>query len=235
MSLVLPVFDPRLALVVPDEVPLTQQVHPHCLSPSGLRGVFAAPPIWTPELREEPAWSDRLPTPAAVLLPLVMRETVCVLLTQRSAHLSSHAGQIALPGGRSDASDTDAVATALREAHEEVGLPTGCVEVLGTLPNYRTGSAFDITPVVALVQPDWVARPNAGEVDAVFEVPLPFLMNPAHHRRHWREADGLRREWYAMPYQDGEHERFIWGATAGLLRNFYHLLVAASRRHTDTL
>ena len=229
MSLVLPVFDPRLAPVVPDEVPLTQSVHPHCLSPSGLRRVFAAPPIWTPEVREEPAWTDRLPTPAAVLLPLVLRETVCVLLTQRSAQLSSHAGQIALPGGRWDASDPDAVAAALREAQEEVGLPPDRVEVLGTLPNYRTGSAFDITPVVALVQPDWVVRPNAGEVDAVFEVPLSFLMNPAHHRRHWREVDGLRREWYAMPYQDGEHERFIWGATAGLLRNFYHLLAAASR------
>jgi 8-oxo-dGTP pyrophosphatase MutT (NUDIX family) len=235
MSLVLPVFDPRLAPVVPDEVPLTQPVHPHCLSPSGLRQVFAAPPTWTPELREELAWSDRLPTPAAVLLPLVMRETVCVLLTQRSAQLSSHAGQIALPGGRVDARDRDAVAAALREAQEEVGLPPNRVEVLGTLPRYRTGSAFDITPVVALVQTDWVVRPNTGEVDAVFEVPLSYLMNPAHHRRHWREANGQRREWYAMPYQDGEHERFIWGATAGLLRNFYHLLAAASGQHTDSL
>jgi len=233
MSLVLPVFDPRLAPIVTDEVPLTQPVHPLCLRASGLRRAFAAPPIWTPELREEPAWTDRVPTPAAVLLPLVLRETVCVLLTQRSAQLSSHAGQIALPGGRVDAQDTDAVAAALREAQEEVGLPPDRVEVLGTLPNYRTGSAFDITPVVALVQPDWVVRPNAGEVDEVFEVPLSFLMNPAHHRRHWREADGLRREWYAMPYRDGEQERFIWGATAGLLRNFYHLLAAASRQHID--
>jgi 8-oxo-dGTP pyrophosphatase MutT (NUDIX family) len=235
MSLVLPVFDPRLAPVVPDEVPLTQPVHPHCLSPSGLRVAFTAPPIWTSELREEPAWIDRVPTPAAVLLPLVMRETVCVLLTQRSAQLSSHAGQIALPGGRVDAQDRDAVAAALREAQEEVGLPPDRVEVLGTLPRYRTGSAFDITPVVALVQPDWVVRPNAGEVDAVFEVPLSYLMNPANHRRHWRESDGLRREWYAMPYRDGEQERFIWGATAGLLRNFYHLLAAASRQHADSL
>ena len=235
MSLVLPVFDPRLASVVPDDAPLTQPVHPHCLSPSGLRGAFAAPPIWTPELREELAWTDRVPTPAAVLLPLVLRETVCVLLTQRSAQLSSHAGQIALPGGRVDAQDRDAVAAALREAQEEVGLPPDRVEVLGTLPRYRTGSAFDITPVVALVQPDWVVCPNAGEVDAVFEVPLSYLMNPANHRRHWRESDGLRREWYAMPYRDGEQERFIWGATAGLLRNFYHLLAAASRQHADSL
>lgn len=235
MSLVLPVFDPRLAPVVPNDAPLTPPVHPNCLTPMGLRRAFAAPPIWTPELREEPAWSDRLPTPAAVLLPLVLRETVCVLLTQRSAQLSSHAGQIALPGGRVDASDRDAVAAALREAQEEVGLPPDRVEVLGTLPRYRTGTAFDITPVVALVQPDWVVRPNVGEVDAVFEVPLSYLMNPAHHRRHWREANGLRREWYAMPYQDGEHERFIWGVTAGLLRNFYHLLAAASRQHVDSL
>jgi 8-oxo-dGTP pyrophosphatase MutT (NUDIX family) len=157
------------------------------------------------------------------------------LLTQRSAQLSSHAGQIALPGGRVDAQDRDAVAAALREAQEEVGLPPDRVEVLGTLPRYRTGSAFDITPVVALVQPDWVVCPNAGEVDAVFEVPLSYLMNPANHRRHWRESDGLRREWYAMPYRDGEQERFIWGATAGLLRNFYHLLAAASRQHADSL
>lgn len=231
----MPVFDPRLAPVVPDDAASAQPVHPNCLTPMGLRRAFAAPPIWTPELRQEPAWSDRAPVPAAVLLPLVLRETVCVMLTQRSAQLSSHAGQIALPGGRWDAGDTDAVAAALREANEEVGLPPECVEVLGTLPNYRTGSAFDITPVVALVRPDWVVRPNAAEVDAVFEVPLSFLMNPAHHRRHWREAEGLRREWYAMPYQDGPNERFIWGVTASLLRNFYHLLAAASRQGTDTL
>ncbi len=235
MSLVLPVFDPRLAPVVPDDAPLTQPVHPHCLSPWGLRRAFATPPVWTPELREEPTWTDRVPARAAVLLPLVLRESVQVLLTQRSAQLSSHAGQIALPGGRVDADDRDAVAAALREAQEEVGLPPDRVEVLGTLPRYRTGSAFDITPVVALVQPDWVVRPNAREVDAVFEVPLSFLMNPAHHRRHWRQADGVRREWYAMPYHDGEQERFIWGATAGLLRNFYHLLAAASRQHLDSL
>ena len=235
MSLVLPVFDPRRAPVVPGDEPLTQRVHPDCLTPAGLRQVFAQSPIWTPELRQEPAWSDRAPRPAAVLLPLVLRESVSVLLTQRSAALSSHAGQIALPGGRVDAQDRDAVAAALREAHEEVGLPPDRVEVLGTLPNYRTGSAFDITPVVALVQTDWVARPNAGEVDEVFEVPLSFLMDPAHHRRHWREFEGQRREWYAMPYVDGEHERFIWGATAGLLRNFYHLLAAASRQHGHTL
>lgn len=231
----MPVFDPRLAPVVPDDAPLTQPVHPHCLSPSGLRVAFTAPPIWTPELREEPSWTDRVPAPAAVLLPLVLRETVTVLLTQRSAQLSSHAGQIALPGGRVDTQDRDVVAAALREAQEEVGLPPDRVEVLGTLPRYRTGSAFDITPVVALVQPDWAVRPNAGEVDAVFEVPLSYLMNPVHHRRHWREADGIRREWYAMPYHDGEQERFIWGATAGLLRNFYHLLAAASRQHLDSL
>jgi 8-oxo-dGTP pyrophosphatase MutT (NUDIX family) len=235
MSLVLPVFDPRLAPLVSDAVALTDPVHKAYLTPKGLRRVFAQPPVWTPELRQEPAWVDRAPTPAAVLLPLVMRESLHVLLTQRSAHLSSHAGQIALPGGRVDAADVDGVAAALREAHEEVGLPPERVEVLGTLPSYRTGSAFEITTVVGLVEPNWVVRPNVGEVDEVFEVPLAFLMDPAHHHRHWRESQGQRREWYAMPYVDAKQDRFIWGATAGLLRNFYHLLVAASRSHTDTL
>ena len=108
---------------------------------------------------------------------------------------------------------------------EEIGLTADRVEVLGSLPTYVTGSSFVITPVVALVQPDFRLQPNPYEVDDVFEVPLAYLMDPVHHRRHVYEFDGVAREWYSMPYQDGDAERFIWGATAGMLRNFYRLLI----------
>jgi 8-oxo-dGTP pyrophosphatase MutT (NUDIX family) len=140
--------------------------------------------------------------------------------------LANHSGQIAFPGGKVDDTDVDAIDAALREAEEEVGLARDFVQVLGTLPIYTTGSAFIITPVVALVRPGFTLTPNAGEVADVFEVPLDFLMNPAHHRRHSLLAEGLRREWFSMPYQDGDIERFIWGATAGMLRNFYRFLAA---------
>ncbi len=169
---------------------------------------------------------DRPPADAAVLIPLVMRDDLTVLLTQRTQHLSTHSGQVAFPGGRLDDADADAAAGALREAQEEVGLAPELVEVLGTLPQYITGSSFTITPVVALVRPELDVSPNPHEVDAVFEVPLPFLMDPANHRRHVVNLGGVQRQWFSMPYMDGEHERFIWGATAGMLRNFYRLLCA---------
>ena len=121
-----------------------------------------------------------------------------------------------------------AAATALREAHEEVGLDSRFVEVVGSLPVYITGTAFTVTPVVALVQPDFVLQPNRYEVADVFEVPLSFLMNPANHRRHAIEWEGVRREWFSMPFTDPQtgKEHFIWGATAGMLRNFYRFLSA---------
>jgi 8-oxo-dGTP pyrophosphatase MutT (NUDIX family) len=172
----------------------------------------------------EPRFSSRSPQPASVLVPLVMRDRLMVLLTLRTTHLSSHSGQIAFPGGKADPEDADATATALREAQEEVGLDPSAVEVLGSLPIYTTGSAFHITPVVALVQPDIVLAPNAHEVADVFEVPLEFLMNPAHHRHHAVEWQGARRHWLSMPYEDAGQQRFIWGATAGMLRNFYRFL-----------
>ena len=163
---------------------------------------------------------------ASVLVPIVMREHPTVLLTERTMHLSTHSGQIAFPGGKVDEDDADATATALREAHEEVGLDSAFVQVLGVLPNYVTGSAFIVTPVVALVQTGFTLTPNAHEVADVFEVPLEFLMNPAHHQRHTFDWEGIRREWFSMPYQDQMKQRFIWGATAGMLRNFYRLLSA---------
>lgn len=155
-----------------------------------------------------------------------MRDRLTVLLTQRTVHLSSHSGQIAFPGGKQDLDDADLVTTALREAQEEVGLEAKFVQILGTLPVYLTGSAYSITPVVALVSSGFSLAPNAFEVEDVFEVPLDFLMDPVNHRRHAIVADGVRREWLSMPYADGGAERFIWGATAGMLRNLYHFLRA---------
>lgn len=163
---------------------------------------------------------------ASVLVPIVMRDTPTILLTERTPHLSTHAGQIAFPGGKADEEDADAAATALREAQEEVGLDPAFVDVLGVMPHYITGSSFIITPVVALVHPGFTLSPNAYEVADVFEVPLAFLMNPAHHQRHAFEWEGVERNWFSMPYQDAVKQRFIWGATAGMLRNFYRLLSA---------
>jgi 8-oxo-dGTP pyrophosphatase MutT (NUDIX family) len=225
----LPNFDPRQVAVagVDTHLPAVSAAR---LQPDALRQRFQAPPVWLPEINEEGKYADRPTLHASVLVPIVMREQPMVLLTQRTAHLSTHSGQVAFPGGKADADDADAAATALREAQEEVGLEPGFVQVLGNLPVYITGSSFIITPVVALVQPDFVVTPNTHEVADVFEVPLEFLMNPANHRRHRFESNGLYREWLSMPYQDQAQDpakqRFIWGATAGMLRNFYRFLSA---------
>ncbi len=218
-----PVFDPHQVPVTRVDVDLPS-ISEEALAPRAIRHRFANPPQWTPEVLTEPRFSSRAAVAAAVLVPLVMRERPMVLLTQRTAHLSSHSGQIAFPGGKADPEDADATATALREAHEEIGLQAADVEVLGTLPVYATGSAFFVTPVVALVQPGIVLQPNRFEVADVFEVPLAFLMNPANHRHHAVDWAGATRHWLSMPYQDGARERFIWGATAGMLRNFYRFL-----------
>lgn len=195
-------------------------------TPSALRARFVQPPLWQPEVRKEGRFADRTPAQAAVLVPLVQREELTVLLTQRTAHLSTHSGQVAFPGGKRDPEDIDAVATALREAQEEVGLDASQVEVLGSLPVYETGTAFLVTPVVALVEPTVQLQPNPYEVADVFEVPLRFLLNPSNHRRHRLQWQGVEREWFSMPYDDAGVERYIWGATAGMLRNFYRFMSA---------
>jgi 8-oxo-dGTP pyrophosphatase MutT (NUDIX family) len=206
----LPNFEPESMPVLGTDGHLPR-VPPERLTPAGLRERFARPPLaWQPELRREIRFSDREPAQAAVLVPLVMRAEITVLLTERTAHLSTHSGQIAFPGGKTDDTDADAAATALREAHEEVGL----------------GTAFIITPVVALVEPGFVLVPNVHEVADSFEVPLAFLMDPANHRHHAIDGEGVRREWLSMPFQDGVRQRFIWGATAGMLRNLYGFLAA---------
>lgn len=228
----LPKFDPRSIPVTGIDDHLAG-VAMDRLTPHSLRERFLNPPAWTPEHSVEKKFEDRQPALAAVLVPLVMRDELTLLLTQRTSNLSTHSGQIAFPGGRTDDTDVDAVHTALREAHEEVGLKRDFVEVLGALPTYVTGTAYIITPVVALVRPGFVLQPNPGEVADVFEVPLSYLMNPANHRRHQVEFDGVTRQWLSMPYLDpdvvaGLHptERFIWGATAGMLRNLYRFLSA---------
>jgi 8-oxo-dGTP pyrophosphatase MutT (NUDIX family) len=217
----------------PQEVPVKSwdahlpAVPPHLLSLPSLRERFAQPPIWQPEVREEPRFTDRAPHDAAVLVALVMRDEPTLLLTQRTEKLSTHSGQIAFPGGKVDAGET-MVQAALREAHEEVGLSADYVQIIGSLPRYVTGTAFHITPVVAAVQPGFALQANPDEVADVFEVPLAFLMNPAHHARHHFEFQGHQREWFSMPWLDTQtgQNRFIWGATAGMLRNLYRFLSA---------
>lgn len=221
----LPNFDPRSVPVVGVDAHLPSVPAERLLAES-LRRRFAAPPAWEPEVRAEPRFTQRKPAQAAVLLPLVDRPEPTLLLTLRTSHLAHHSGQIAFPGGKVDPTDIDVVDAALREAEEEVGLTRDFVQVLGTLPIYTTGTAFVITPVVALVRPGFTLTPNAGEVADVFEVPLSFLLDPANHRRHAFEFEGLRREWFSMPWQDAGTERYIWGATAGMLRNFYRFMAA---------
>jgi 8-oxo-dGTP pyrophosphatase MutT (NUDIX family) len=221
----LPSFDPRRVPVVGVDAHLPR-VQSHALLPQALAQRFNYPPVWTPELKGEPRFSDRAPVHASVLVPLVMRDHgLTVLLTERTTHLSSHSGQIAFPGGKADPEDSNATETALREAEEEIGLDRHYEEVLGSLPIYTTGRAYIVTPVVALVQADNAMTLNPHEVADAFEVPLDFLMDPANHHRHAVDWAGSRREWFSMPYHDTTAERFIWGATAGMLRNFYRFLL----------
>lgn len=155
-------------------------------------------------------------TPAAVLFPIVVRDAGhTVMLTQRTAHLRDHAGQISFPGGRVEADDLSPTHTALRETEEEVGLSRERVEILGFLPEYRTGTGFRVTPVVGLVHPPFDLQPDPFEVAEVFEVPLAFLLDPANHQRHEMHYRGALRQYFAMPYGD----YFIWGATAGMIRS----------------
>ena len=161
--------------------------------------------------------------PAGVLIGIVDRGDVAmVLLTQRAAHLSTHAGQIAFPGGRVDAHDETAIDTAMREAHEEIGLLQDLVTPLGLLEPYRTRTGYRILPVLAAVSSDLTLKADEREVAEIFEVPLEFLMTPANHQRYSVSYEGKARHFYAMPYG----ERYIWGATAGILRVMYERLYA---------
>lgn len=162
-------------------------------------------------------------TPAAVLVPLVHREPEATLLfTERVSSLRRHAGQIAFPGGRIDPEDSGPEAAALREAEEEIGLTAEYVETLRRAPDYLTGSGYHVTPVIAVIRPDFTLKLNPDEVAATFEVPLAFLMNPDNHRRGSRMLGGAERTFFEIPY-DGHH---IWGITAGMVRILYERLYA---------
>jgi len=163
--------------------------------------------------------------PAAVLVGIVDRQEPTVLLTQRTGDLSNHAGQIAFPGGKIDPHDETPLDAAVREAHEEVGLDRSQIDPIGYLDLYLTFSGFRILPAVARIAPDYVMEINPKEVADAFEVPLAFLMAPGNHERHSRKTHGVVRQYYAMPYQ----ERYIWGVTAGILRNLYEKLYQPRR------
>jgi 8-oxo-dGTP pyrophosphatase MutT (NUDIX family) len=178
---------------------------------------FDLSPELVPELARAPL------APAAVLIAVIARAELTVLLTQRTDTLRSHAGQIAFPGGRMEPTDRDPMATALREAHEEVGLDPSFVEPLGYLDAYRTGTGFRIFPVVSLVREGFALKLDEREVADAFEVPLAFLMNEANHRTETRFWRGQERRFYAMPFG----ERYIWGATAGIMRNMHKRIFSA--------
>jgi 8-oxo-dGTP pyrophosphatase MutT (NUDIX family) len=198
---------------------------PERLQAAWLRQRLARPSPWAPELPQD--LRERFPElrRAAVLIPIVERpEGLTVLLTQRTAHLNNHAGQISFPGGRAEELDSSAIETALRETEEEIGLKRRHVEIVGVLPEHITASAYLVTPVIALVTPPFELVAESNEVAEIFEVPLAFLMNGANHQRMSFELpEGAgRRSFYAIPYE----RFFIWGATAGMLRNLFHLLRA---------
>lgn len=190
--------------------PLERHANPrgdHDLEPDLLDAALAAPP-----------------RKAAVLVPVVPRDgEATVLFTQRAPHLRDHSGQIAFPGGKIDPSDPSPLAAALREADEEIGLKAHGVRPLGYLDAYLSGTGFLVTPVVGLVAPPVRLALNAREVSEAFEVPLSFLMNPDMHELHTREWRGRQRRYYAIPFG----ERYIWGVTAGIVRNLYERLYAA--------
>lgn len=225
-----PPFDPETAPIV--DFATGVAIPPTRLTVERLRRAFAEPIDWQPE-RSDESRKPRLRkgatglVPASVLVPIVVRDDgPTVLLTERTAHLNDHAGQVSFPGGSAEPEDVDAIDTALRESAEEIGLDRSHVEVLGRLPDYPTITGFNVAPIVALVRPPFELTLDPFEVAEAFEVPLAFLFDPAHHERREIVMDGFVRHFIAMPW--GRH--FIWGATAAMLRNLYLLVAAQDAR-----
>ncbi|MHC8510086.1 MAG: CoA pyrophosphatase [Rhodospirillales bacterium] len=195
----------------------------HVLTPDFIAGRLAAHSPRVFHENPEPG-ANRSPAPAAVLVGLVEHaEGLSILLTQRTDHLDHHPGQISFPGGRMESADATPEAAALRETHEEIGAPAEYVRIIGRLDDYITGTGFRVTPVVGVLRPDYPFNPDPFEVAEAFEAPLAFFMDPANHERRVMKVRGRARTFYAMPYQ----ERLVWGATAGMLRNFYEILAGA--------
>ena len=214
-----PTIQPIDSIAKGEAVPLDR------LTPDALRQRFAVPPNWTPEVKEERRFVDREWRSAAVLVPLVDRpEGLSVLLTQRSMRLKEHPGQISFPGGRVDEEDCTHIETALREAKEEIGVDRECVEIIGLMPEYRTGSGYRVIPVVSIVHPPFDVTLNRREVDDAFELPFSFFMTGTNYQVRSAEfPNGLgRRSFYTIPCEG----RFVWGATAAMLRNLYHFILA---------
>lgn len=216
-------FDPSTMRL--ETIAETAALHPERLKVDWIRSRFANPPSWQPEDRLE----KRLPTafdppmPASVLVPIVAREAgPAVLLTKRTDHLHHHPSQVSFPGGRMEEADASPIETALRETEEEVGLHRGHIDIIGRLPEYLTGTGYCVTPIVSIVTPPFDLEADPFEVAEVLEVPLSHLMNSENHRLLTAEfPNGIGwRSFYAIPYE----KYFIWGATAGMLRNLFHFL-----------
>jgi 8-oxo-dGTP pyrophosphatase MutT (NUDIX family) len=221
-------FDPKLAPILPKDSRFV------ALTADKVNESFLMEHL-APTLLGQQAANAHIPQnpelkPSAVLIPIMQRPSgLTVLLTVRSTKLRKHSGQIALPGGKIDAEDASAIATALREAEEEIGLPTANCQVIGSLTRHETGTGFEITPIVALVNPTYTPVLSEDEVSDIFEVPLLHILDPQNHNHHeltWTNDDGTyTRDWYGIPSVDTDGKpRHIWGVTARVLRNFYEYL-----------
>lgn len=202
---------------------VAHRLGPHLRDAPPAKGDLIQRPRGDHDLQEVPVTppDEARAIEAAVLVPIVLRRAgPTVLLTQRAASLRNHSAQIAFPGGRIDATDGSPRVAALREAQEEIGLAPQQVRTVGYLDAYLTGTGYRVVPVVGLLRPPFDLTINPAEVDEAFETPLDFLLDPANHQRHGRVWNGVHRTYYAMPHED----RYIWGATAGMIRNLYERL-----------